>query len=384
MPAFKDELDRSAAGRLASELSAAWPEFPSRRFLRELSAALEPLALLARSDLLADRLVASLPSELSDAVAVLRRALESASFTGWIVLPCGGFVARAGLDEPDLALPLLAELTPRWSSELAIRPFIERHPDRTYEHLQDWLRHDDEHVRRLVSEGTRPRLPWARQLRALVQDPTANVPLLDALVSDRSPYVRRSVANHLNDITKDHPEIALDLATRWISLSEPAAAVVRQGLRTLIKRGDRRALDLLGVGDDVIELTDLTVDDSHIAIGDDVELTFTLALPATAPAPTDCDRRLPGALRRRARHAKGAQGLQAHPPPTDTGPARHDPTPAPLRPRVDTPDPPRPPPDRCPGQRPGPRVGGRRRRHDHLSAVRRPVTDVQTAGVPQG
>ena len=287
MPSLKNELDHAAAGRLASELALAWPDFPRRRFLRGLSDALDPLELLARGDLLSDRLVANLPTEFGDAVSVLRRALDSATFTGWIVLPCGGFVARAGLDEPDTALPLLAELTSRWSSEFAIRPFIASHPERTYRYLHDWLHHDDEHVRRLVSEGTRPRLPWASRLRALVEDPTSNIALLDALVSDPSAYVRRSVANHLNDITKDHPDVALDLATRWVSRGEPAAGVVRHGLRTLVKHGERRALDLVGVGDEDLELTDLGVDRPRIGIGEDVELTLTLALPTTAPAATD-------------------------------------------------------------------------------------------------
>jgi hypothetical protein len=166
MADFKDEISVTLAGHLARELTTAWPEFPQRRFPRGLGEALAPLALLARVDLIADRLAGALPDDFDTAAKVLWGAHDSATFTGWMTLPCGTYVARAGIDHTDIALPLLAGLTPRWSSEGPIRPFIERHRHVTYQHLHRWSRDPDEHVRRLVSEGTRPRLPWARQLRA--------------------------------------------------------------------------------------------------------------------------------------------------------------------------------------------------------------------------
>lgn len=288
MPPFKDELGHAAGVRLGRELVSAWPEFPSRRFTRGLAAALEPLELLARSDELAARLERSLPASFPDAASVLYRALDSPRFTGWIVMPCGTFVARAGMDDPSAALPLLAALTPRWSSEFAIRPFIDRHTTLTYRQLGEWTTHADEHVRRLVSEGTRPRLPWAPRLRSLIADPSPNIPLLEALVDDPSAYVRRSVANHLNDLCKDHPHLALDLAERWLGRSDGAGWVVRHGLRTLVKRGDEHALGLLGV--DVghrIELAALDVDHDRIGVGDAVTFTFTLALPDDATEPVE-------------------------------------------------------------------------------------------------
>ena len=288
MAPFKDELGAAAGRRLARELASAWPEFPHRRFTRGLAEALEPLELLARGDALADRLVATLPGRFPDAAAVLYRALDSPTFSGWVILPCGSFVARAGIDDPDTALPLLAALTPRLSSEFAVRPFVERHPARTYAYLHQWSSHEDEHVRRLVSEGTRPRLPWASRLRGLVADPSPNLPLLDALVDDPSAYVRRSVANHLNDVSKDHPDLAVDLAARWLDRSDGARWVVRHGLRTLVKRGDPRALALLGVdAEDAVELVALHVEHDRIRIGDAATFTFTLALADGAAEPVD-------------------------------------------------------------------------------------------------
>ena len=280
MPAFKNEFNSDLARALAAELRQAWPDFPTTRFTRGIAVALEPLELLARADLFAERLATALPRKFTDAAAVLWRALDSPTFTGWMTLPCGTFVAKRGLDEPDVALPLLAGLTPRWSSEAAIRPFIQRHPTLTYAYLRRWCGDDDEHVRRLVSEGTRPRLPWATLLRDLIADPRPNLPLLDALVEDPSAYVRRSVANHLNDISKDHPGVALDLAEGWSARGDATAWVVRHGLRTLIKRGDRRALALVGVDTDTpVELIDLTVDRDKVSIGESVRFTFTLRLP---------------------------------------------------------------------------------------------------------
>lgn len=293
MADFKDEISPELAARLAHELTTAWPEFPRRRFSHGLKQALAPLELLARVELLADRLVATLPDDFDAAAGVLWAALESETFTGWMTLPCGSYVARAGIDRPDVALPLLAGLTPRFSSEGPIRFFIERHPEVTYEHLRRWTRDPDEHVRRLVSEGTRPRLPWAPQLRSLIADPTPNLELLDKLVDDPSQYVRRSVGNHLNDIAKDHPELAVDLARRWLPTSERAAWAARHGLRTLVKRGHPGALEALGVATDAdVRLLALTVDRDRVAIGEEVTFTFTLELDGAQEADAVIDYRV--------------------------------------------------------------------------------------------
>jgi 3-methyladenine DNA glycosylase AlkC len=293
MAAIKDEISPQLAARLASELTAAWPAFPTEPFGRDLDDALAPLELMARVDLLTERLVDALPGDFDTAAKVLWGTLDSPSFTGWMTLPCGNYVARAGIDRPEVALPLLAGLTPRWSSEGPIRPFIERHPDLTYEHLRRWVSDPDEHVRRLVSEGTRPRLPWAPRIRRLIADPGPNIELLDRLVDDPSPYVRRSVANHLNDIAKDHPDLTLDLARRWLPPGEGAAWAVRHGLRTLVKQGDPRALAVLGVAPDAdIRLTALTVDRDTVTIGDAVTFTLTIELDGTTNADALVDYRV--------------------------------------------------------------------------------------------
>ena len=149
---------------------------------------------------------------------------------------------------PERALPTLAELTQRFTAEFAIRPFISRHPQPTLDTLARWVHDPSAHVRRLVSEGSRPRLPWGLRLQALVQDPSPTLPLLRALQDDPSAYVRRSVANHLNDIAKDHP----DLVARWVGehragASAERAALLRHASRTLIKKGHPEVLAAWGL-----------------------------------------------------------------------------------------------------------------------------------------
>jgi 3-methyladenine DNA glycosylase AlkC len=279
MPDVKDELSPGLVGALAAELHRAWPAFPVRRFTRAARTGLDSLTLLQRVRHIATALAEALPAGFPAAAPVLERAADSPSFTGWMTLPCGTYVAEYGIDLPDVALPLLARLTPRFSSEGPIRPFIERHPEVTLAYLQRWVRDPDEHVRRLVSEGTRPRLPWAGRLRGLIADPSPTIPLLDALADDPSAYVRRSVANHLNDIAKDHPAVALECARRWLATGgERAAWVVRHGLRTLVKRGDPAALELLGFDHSVaVALEALAVRPARLPVGGEVTVTFTLA-----------------------------------------------------------------------------------------------------------
>lgn len=241
------ELSPTLVAALAAELERAWRGFPSAQFRADAVDGLEPLSLMQRVCHIADALARALPDDFADAAAVLHRAVDSPHLTGWMTQPCCHYVSVRGLAQPDLALPLLARLTPRFSSEIAVRHFIEQHPDTTFDYLRRWATDPDEHVRRLVSEGTRPRLPWAARLHSLVADPGPAIALLDLLADDPSPYVRRSVANHLNDIAKDHPELAVECARRWRATgSDGTAWVARHGLRTLVQRGDPDALALLG------------------------------------------------------------------------------------------------------------------------------------------
>ncbi len=279
MPDLKDEFSPELVRALAGQLSRAWPGFPDKAFVRQSLQGLADLALLQRVHHISIAMAQALPADFAAAAALLDTAVDSPALTGWMTLPCGYYVAERGLSDPEVALPLLARLTPRLSSEGPIRPFIERYPELTLTYLHRWAKDPDEHVRRLVSEGTRPRLPWAPQLRGLIADPTPAIALLDQLFDDPSDYVRRSVANHLNDIAKDHPSLALATASRWQASNSPRAAwVVRHGLRTLIKHGDPQALALLGFDHtQAVQLQSLTVTPASIAVGDEVVIEFMLS-----------------------------------------------------------------------------------------------------------
>jgi 3-methyladenine DNA glycosylase AlkC len=150
----KDEFSPDLVAALAAELHHAWTALPASRFETDAGTGLRRLALMQRVRHIAKALTGALPADFTTAAAVLDRAVDSPTFTGWMTLPCGFWVADAGIDEPHVALTLLARLTPRWSSEWPLRPFIEAQPDIAYTYLHTWAGDPDEHVRRLVSEGT--------------------------------------------------------------------------------------------------------------------------------------------------------------------------------------------------------------------------------------
>ncbi len=290
MADFKDEISPAAVRALADELAAAWPGFPAAAFVADSCAGLEELELMARVRHVARALGRHLPADFAVAAGVLDAALASPAFTSWITLPCGFFVAQCGIEQPDVALPLLARLSPRFSSEGPVRPFIERYPDLTMTYLREWARDPDDHVRRLASETCRPRLPWSPRLEQFVRDPAPVIDLLDLLRDDPSEYVRRSVANNLNDISKDHPALAVATARRWLDAGgEEAAEVARHGLRSLVKKGDADALALLGYDRAAaVTLESLHVEPSRVPIGGAVELTFALTA-AAGPTPVVID-----------------------------------------------------------------------------------------------
>jgi len=298
---FKDEFSPETIKSFSALLQVAWPAFPTKQWQTLATDGLGELRMLERVNLLAESLGKCLPETFSEAADVLYRLLESDEFDGWMMLPCGYYVAEAGIDEPDVALPLLAALSPRFSSEGPIRVFIEAHPETTMRYLHQWTTHADEHVRRLVSEGTRPRLPWAPLLRGFIEDPTPAVELLEKLFDDPSEYVRRSVANHLNDLSKDHRELAIELASRWQEQASHGEFVVRHGLRTLIKRGDPDALSIMGFEyDNTVELVSFALDSASITIGESA--TFTAVLSSTEPTRVAIDYLV---------HYQGAKGPKA-------------------------------------------------------------------------
>ncbi len=299
MEPFKNLLTPALVRAAGTQLQRAWPAFDRAAFVRRANRGLETLELKARAMQIADALEATLPPRLDEACAVIEAALATprpiddaaaprgdldAGLTGWIVWPLGEFVARRGQAEPQRALQTLHALTQRLTAEFALRPFIVAHPQLTFATLQRWATDASPHVRRLVSEGSRPRLPWGLRLKALIADPSPTLPLLRALQDDPSAAVRRSVANHLNDIAKDHPEIVV----AWVRDHLPGAdrerrALLRHASRTLIKQGHPEMLALWGAAAPLDGTARLTLSPRRLHVGD--EFTFTLTLRSRSAQP---------------------------------------------------------------------------------------------------
>lgn len=272
---FNPERLRQTARQLAS----LHPRFDAGAFLAHALRDLEALGLMDRLRRTAEAFDHALPLPFAEQVAVLLAHAPQIGQGFVAIWPCE-HVARRGLEQPALALPALRELTRHGSAEFALRPFLAHDLTATLAVLAEWTTSPDEHVRRLASEGSRPRLPWGQSLRALLTDPSPTLPLLTALRADPSLYVRKSVANHLNDITKDHPGVVLDLVTGWDRRDARTAWIVRHAVRTLVKKGHPRALALLGCGAAPRLATSLSVTPAQIHLGDFV--TFSLQLASTS------------------------------------------------------------------------------------------------------
>jgi 3-methyladenine DNA glycosylase AlkC len=271
-------LNAAAVNTLRSHLEAVAPDVEWVR-LRGAATGVDGLSLRARSDLVSAALLADFPDayNYTTVAALFRRALAgeyggepaqipAGSFSGWMIWPVTETVTTLALADGspqafDDGLGLLAELTPRLTAEFAIRRFLEADLDRALAMILGWTRSPDEHVRRLASEGTRAFLPWAIRVRAILAHPEGTVPILDALRGDPSEYVRRSVANHLNDLARQSPRLVTSIAENWMRTPDANTAwVVRHGLRTLVKKADPAALAVMGftaatvtVGDPVLE-----------------------------------------------------------------------------------------------------------------------------------
>ncbi len=226
-----DLLDQEAIECLAHNISLVHPDFDQKAFQRTALKGLNPLSILQRGHHLARALRDHLPERYADAVHILVQSLtppqtatEDLGLGVFFYLPHVSFVATYGLDpahndghDPfEISMLTQYELTKRFSAEFSIRPFLIRWPERTLAKLMEWTKDPDPHVRRLCSEGTRPRLPWATRIPAFIKDPRPVLPILETLRDDPDLYVRRSVANHLGDIAKDHPSLAFKLCERWL------------------------------------------------------------------------------------------------------------------------------------------------------------------------
>lgn len=280
---LKDYYDRPFLRRLAAALATEAPAFDGDGFVRAtLAAGWADLALKQRMRRISTLLGQRLPGAYAAQLGVLERIAPQ--FTGLTALLFPDFVEVHGLATPARSLKALARFTRYSSSEFAIRPFLVRDVDGTMAQMRRWATDDNEHVRRLASEGCRPRLPWGMALPVFKRDPRPVLEVLERLKADPSDYVRRSVANNLNDIAKDHPDVLLDVARRWHGVHQDTDRLLKHACRTLLKRGDSAALALFGFDSAVeAEVRRFALSATRLAIGDRLGFTFEVRHHAAGP-----------------------------------------------------------------------------------------------------
>ncbi|MFM7201333.1 MAG: DNA alkylation repair protein [Myxococcota bacterium] len=251
---FKEWFNAQTVMMLAQHLQAAWPGFPSQHFIQSVTPGLASRELKARIEYITEGLEPLLPPHFEEAQAILLQALppdegppDGESFGSFSWAPFLRYISRNGIAHFETSMQALKRMTLAISAEFDVRFFLIQDAPRAYALLHAWAKDSDWRVRRLVSEGSRPRLPWGIQLSEAVRDPSAGLSLLERLYQDPHPNVRRSVSNHLNDISKDHPALAVEVAARWLQDGRAETlGLVRHALRSRIKAGDPTALALFG------------------------------------------------------------------------------------------------------------------------------------------
>ena len=291
---LKDQLfNREKINKIAGEIAMVHSSFDKNNFVRNVVGQFSQLELKARISWIADCLKQHLPQNYQQATNIILASLPAPNnaqlsdndFGDFIYAPYAEFVAKNGCDAKNLSFSLnaLYEITQRFSAEDAIRYFINAFPSQTLATLKKWSKDNHYHVRRLCSEGTRPKLPWSQKLKIDAKDA---LPILDNLFADSTRYVTRSVANHINDISKIDANLAIDILLGWQKLQKQNAKemdyIIRHALRSLIKQGNAKALQLLGVSHDLaVEIFNLKVP-TQVKINSALEFSFAIKAAKSA------------------------------------------------------------------------------------------------------
>ncbi len=289
---FKNVFNPELVARMGNRIKVVLPLFDEESFCKSIVPKLEPLSLSERSSLICESLQKHLPKEYKKAIKILlstfdqvKETSEITGFEGFYFMPIAKYVSVYGLEKEDfdVSMNALIEITKRFTSEDAIRPFIRKYPKQTFKNLYKWSADENVHVRRLVSEGTRPRLPWSSVLREFIDNPKPVLNILEELKQDPELYVRRSVANNLNDIAKDHPQLVVKTLKRWKTINDKGTQwIISHASRTLLKQGLSEVLELLGYPITLkISVDNLVLSHAECRMGDEIEFSFELVSKAT-------------------------------------------------------------------------------------------------------
>ncbi|MCL1863778.1 MAG: DNA alkylation repair protein [Defluviitaleaceae bacterium] len=277
---LKDWYNRETLTEFAKAVKNVNLPFLSENFVDDVLA--EPwsdMEFMARGRKISTTLGKYLPDNYPDAIDVVKKIVTN--YDGAIIFCLIDFVEVYGLDVAywDITIDAMEFLTQYASAEFAVRPWIINYEERMMAQMQKWAESENEHVRRLSSEGCRPALPWGVALKKYKQDPSPILPILEKLKADPSAYVRKSVANNLNDISKTHPELVAKIAKEWYGKNELTNKVVKHGCRTLLKKANREVLAIFGFGDaDGVDVSGFSINTDTVNIGDEFSFNFKVSV----------------------------------------------------------------------------------------------------------
>lgn len=290
MEPFKNFLNQDLIEQMAVHFHRHCPEFDRKAFIADAIKDFDSLELKQRSNRITETMIRYLPADFAEAGQILSSSLgaplgddlasgkdDTTGIAGWAIMPLEHYVAQQGHDHFDLSMDLFKEMTKRGTAEFGIRYFLEKYPEKALAVMKEWTADDNVHVRRLTSEGSRPKLPWGIHLPVFIKEPKPLLELLEKLKDDDKEYVRRSVANNLNDIAKDHPDLVASIAEKWmVGASKDRTRLIRHACRTLLKNGHPKTLEVFGFAPPIIINASIEVLKSEVILGESLEFALTL------------------------------------------------------------------------------------------------------------
>ena len=276
---LKNMLNPQSLREFAETIKTVYSSFEVEEFLKStMDETWEDLELKARSRQITLNLGKYFPSDYKAAISVIDRVIVK--YKGFALMSFNDFVEVYGQDEEnlDLSINALGRYTEYMSSEFAVREFIINYEEKMMAQMYKWSKDENEHRRRLSSEGCRPALPWGQALPKYKKDPTPILPILEELKEDPSLFVRKSVANNLNDISKTHPDLVIRIAKNWYGKNDKTDWIIKHACRTLLKKGNPSALAIFGYSDiTFIKIKDFTLNEKSIKIGENIAFSFTIS-----------------------------------------------------------------------------------------------------------
>lgn len=276
MEPLKEMFNKNFFAHLAEEINKTYPAFETKKFLKDVTSNLEELSLNQRMRKASETMHLYLPSDYKKTVAILKDTIPTVQ-RGYVSLLFPDYVGLHGKKDIKTSLDALKYFTTFGSSEFAIREFLKLDFDKTLSEMKKWAKDKDHHVRRLASEGSRPRLPWSFKLDEPIKNPYATKEILEALKEDEELYVRKSVANHLNDISKDNSDAMLAIIKNWGTSNKHTAWIIKHASRSLIKKGNQQVLSVFNFEKNPkVLVSQLILSKKKIKLGEKLKFSFEL------------------------------------------------------------------------------------------------------------